>query len=479
MYIPWKVKKLADAPRLTLDPQGSGKAIELEKRPYWPPDLEFTVAPGIADGSGDPSIALKRKARARSDETRSKPKWGSSSVRSTSEEQKGCKSKRAASSTDCGRSTSPAEAKARAPKPKWGSSSAGSGNGTSMIPPQQRKSQLGGQSASQQQKTQDGGQTPSERREQSPEARTKPATAKRMLTPNRVLEEAAKKTRLGEESAGREPHRGVSQDVPAPVPRAGALIVPRAPKSDSSSSCSRATRAAKLPPPRVNLYTWGRKELGLIGPFCTMQDVKELLRWSSPKGRGRDGGPFNLDLSVKAGRAAMRLPDNSPDPLVFNCRVFREDIKTISGDDDWGHSGLHRTNVRRLFDHNHGATMKDMSGKIHNLVLQRHKSWPAGAPVVLDIGLECNKGRDRSVGMSAILENAFKINGWTVSTKHLCESNWRRNEGCLRAGEQQATSMDPHPHCPYCQPGKSSDLVAERTARQFPSLRFDSMSFDL
>ena len=242
----------------------------------------------------------------------------------------------------------------------------------------------------------------------------------------------------------------------------GSLDGPESKKTKVDSIPAAMPQARPLA--RVRLWTWGRKSLIGISPFCNLPEVKELARGAH--------GSFNLNTSVRALRVAINLPKEMPDPVVFNCRVFREDLDVISSHDDWGHSGMHPTNVRRLFGHDHGATMEVLSQRLFSLFRQRQKSWRSDTPPILDIGFECNKGRDRSVGAAVVFENALKICGWTVGTTHLCESNWRRNHGCLKEAKRSATPFDPHPSCPYCQPSKSRQLVEDNMDKErFKGLR--------
>ena len=57
---------------------------------------------------------------------------------------------------------------------------------------------------------------------------------------------------------------------------------------------------------------------------------------------------------------------------------------------------------------------------------------PLDAPLIIIIC--CKAGKDRSPGISVVLENMFDMEGWVTTTTHLCQVNWRKNIGCRRAG---------------------------------------------
>jgi len=85
----------------------------------------------------------------------------------------------------------------------------------------------------------------------------------------------------------------------------------------------------------------------------------------------------------------------------------------------------------------------------------------------LVIVLFCKSGRDRSVGLSVVLERKLRHAGWNTEIRHLCLAAWRENRRC----EQEARRMSRRPgsfaeaqSCPVCWVGNSTDVVRRATA---------------
>ena len=314
----------------------------------------------------------------------------------------------------------------------------------------QQKLQDGGQTPSQQQQAADGGQTPSQQQQQQEDKDVSRAMSKAMPSKNQTRSERreesfpplpSQKKQCVEQSAGRESRSGAIWPVPKPMPRAAAPLT------------------------TVRLWTWGRHTLYKISPYCNYTPVKELYRISQLR------TDVNLGVSKKALRAAIRLREEDADPLILDCKRFHEDQSYLRTCPSWGHGGLHPDNVRRLFAHNNGDTMHNLLQELHGFVQERQRDWAAtnAQRRTLDIGLQCNQGRDRSVGMSVVLENMFNLNGWTATTTHLCRSHWRRNHNCQKEADQHASPMDPFRYCPSCKPVNSRRLVQAKM-EQMPSM---------
>lgn len=205
----------------------------------------------------------------------------------------------------------------------------------------------------------------------------------------------------------------------------------------------------------VRFHTYGRATLGNIGPYNNMKEVKELREHVVGK------GGFDYDLSRQAMRRVLRLKEDHPDPVIVNCRVFWEDFETIRHENDFRHSGKHPLNVSRIFKHQGGDTMRKLSKKLRQVVQEVQNSRKERDVDILDVCLECDHGKDRSVGVAVILENAFTLAGWKVSpTQHLCEGNWGMLADCARAAERdKVLGFNPHPPCPECQVKASYDIV--------------------
>ena len=202
-------------------------------------------------------------------------------------------------------------------------------------------------------------------------------------------------------------------DPPAPT---------KSPRNTASSSAKWSTighsRYDKAPKkPEVTFYTWGRFKLHTIAPYNELPAVKTYTRTAC----GYDGY-FCEDISGRALQAVIKSTDV---PLVFNCRDFWEHMKVLSASPSWGHCGVHPANIERLVAH---KEMKEFA----NLLCRRVIAQRAARPSLecLDIGLECNQGRDRSVGMSVVLHNIFNLGGFKVTTTHLSETDWRTNNAC-------------------------------------------------
>ena len=173
-------------------------------------------------------------------------------------------------------------------------------------------------------------------------------------------------------------------------------------------------------------------------------------------------------------RKVLKLKEDHPDPVIVNCRVFYEDPEKLQGEEDFRHSGKHPLNVGRMFKHNNGDTMRQVSKQLRQAVQEIQNNRKGKDVDILDVCLECNKGKDRSVGLSVILENAFTEAGWKVAmpTKHLCEGHWGVRADCTRAAlKEEVAGLNPHPACPDCQVEKSYDIVKRNIdGGEFPDL---------
>jgi len=117
--------------------------------------------------------------------------------------------------------------------------------------------------------------------------------------------------------------------------------------------------------------------------------------------------------------------------------------------------------------------------------LLEHHAWPrwsrmvsesigqACAQPLVDVGqgvqsspllvviLYCKSGRDRSVGLSVVLDRVMRPLGWSVSLRHLCQAEWRANRQCWQAALTHSRQTHPGTPraCPICYTGNSTDLV--------------------
>ena len=137
--------------------------------------------------------------------------------------------------------------------------------------------------------------------------------------------------------------------------------------------------------------------------------------------------------------------------------MFWETTKTLSTSPSWGHSGLHSANIKRLLAHSLGKTMKEFSENFCRKVNKLRASRPSLK--CLDIGLECNQGRDRSVGMSVLLRHLFGLAGCNVAVVHICKENWRSNDACKSAASMMRNARNPNAPCPDCQTRGSYEMA--------------------
>jgi hypothetical protein len=196
----------------------------------------------------------------------------------------------------------------------------------------------------------------------------------------------------------------------------------------------------------VRIYSYGRKTLAQIGGYNHLPAVKRLRDHAHSHKNN-----FSAGLSVEAMRQVLRYREESDiAPIVLNCRNFFEDKASLMREADWHHTGKHPCNVQRLFQHKGGETMRELLKTLEKAVRYRQRTQKPKDPDMLDICLECNQGRDRSVGCAVALANAFSLSGWTVETTHLCESGWLKKEGCKRCAEEAQSWAEPHAGCPHC-----------------------------
>jgi hypothetical protein len=196
----------------------------------------------------------------------------------------------------------------------------------------------------------------------------------------------------------------------------------------------------------VRIYTFGRQTLSTIPPFDQMPEVQRMPM----------EGVFYGDIS---GRALKAVINSDYVPLVFNCRMFWEKPKNLRTSPSWGHSGVHSANIKRLLAHSWGDTMKEFAENFHSEVNKLRAS--RHSLKCLDIGLECNQGRDRSVGMSVVLHNIFHRGGFKVTTTHLCKTKWRPNNACKRAAQIMTSARNPGGPCPECKMAYSYEMTRE------------------
>ena len=222
-----------------------------------------------------------------------------------------------------------------------------------------------------------------------------------------------------------------------PLAKSDPPAAKKAPRSTASSSSkwSSLGHCIYIKPPKleVKLFTWGRKTLNLIAPYNTLDAVKNMPQ----------EGKF---CDVLSGRALQAVIKSDDVPLVFNCRVFHEDEKTLKASPSWGHCGIHPANIERLIAH---PKMKEFA----KLLCRKVIHWRAARPSLkcLHIGLECNQGRDRSVGMSMLLLHLFGLAGCKVAVVHICQENWRNNDACKKAARMMTNARNPNAPCPDCQ----------------------------
>ncbi len=156
------------------------------------------------------------------------------------------------------------------------------------------------------------------------------------------------------------------------------------------------------------------------------------------------------------------------DSLVF-CFNAKQFVTPESqrGAKSWRHSGLHWENAQAILDHNGGKTMGKLASDISTR-LEENREAPK-----IHLALCCNQGWDRSVGVSVVLENALKIAGFVVSTRHLCQQAWRSNLGCQKEAKFVSNSRHPNKPCPECQVWCSRDLVLNAIKNEWiPELSF-------
>ena len=224
------------------------------------------------------------------------------------------------------------------------------------------------------------------------------------------------------------------------------------------------------PHTRVRLWTYGRKTLARVGGYNHIGAVKRLRDHAESSNNN-----FSLNLSVEAMRGVLKYKEDRTSPIVMNCRDFFEDSAKLRGAADWHHTGKHNCNVQRLFVHNRGETMRCFLVTLQSLVRTRQRNKKNTDPDILDICLECNKGRDRSVGCAVALENAFKECGWHVTTQHLCESGWIYKYECAKCAAKATNWADPHAECPHCTVARSEAYVH----RMMESGSFDGLHFPI
>ena len=233
-------------------------------------------------------------------------------------------------------------------------------------------------------------------------------------------------------------------DVP-PLAKSDPPAAKKAPRSTASSSSqwspmghSIYTKPHKL---EVKLFTWGRKKLHTISPYNTMYAVKQLPR----------EGSF---CEYRSGQALQAVIKSGDVPMAFNCRVFHEDDWTLKASPSWGHCGIHPANIQRLIAH---PRMKEFAKSLCRKVIH----WRAARPSLecLHIGLECNQGRDRSVGMSVLLLHLFGLAGCKVAVVHICQENWRENTACKSKARMMTNARNPNASCPDCQARGSYEMA--------------------
>ena len=209
---------------------------------------------------------------------------------------------------------------------------------------------------------------------------------------------------------------------------------------------------------QIEILTLGRHSLATIRPFCTCPAVKEF----------NEAQNMDWRLGLHAVRQALRLPPESV-VLFFSVTHFFEAKADLRTEPDWHHSGMHSANVRRILHHMGGDTMRSLAQRVRSQ-LQGHLQAERPLSKIF-IAFCCNGGRDRSVGVSVVFENALKLCGFSkVSTRHLCQQAWRSNRGCLECAEFFANSRHPFRPCPQCQVLASRSLVEETIQGHIPQL---------
>lgn len=258
-------------------------------------------------------------------------------------------------------------------------------------------------------------------------------------------------------------------ELPPPQPKRRTQAVGTQPQNKKS----RYQKVQHVPATlqRVHLYTYGRKTLGAQSPYSKMKEVEDLRK------HALDERAFDYDLSRRAMRRVLRLKEDHPDPVIVNCRVFWEDFENLRYEADFRHSGKHPLNVSRMFKHQEGDTMRKLSKQLQQMVQEVQNSRKEKDVDILEICLECNRGKDRSVGMAVILENAFTLAGWKVApTRHFCDGFWGIFPDCTRAADKEISAFNPHPSCPECQVKASYDIVKKNIDNVFPDLYFPILS---
>ena len=228
------------------------------------------------------------------------------------------------------------------------------------------------------------------------------------------------------------------------------------------------SRGRWKPYTRIRLCSYGRISLAGVG-YNHIEAVQRLRDHALSSKNW-----FSLNLSVEAMRGVLKYTeDQRTSPIVMDCRVFFEDSAKLRGAADWHHTGKHPLNIQRLFEHNSGETMRRFLGTLQSLVQTRQRNKKSTDPDILDICLECNKGRDRSVGCAVVLANAFSLSGWNVKTRHLCESGWNHKVECARSAREAQSWADSQAGCPHCTVARSEDHVK----RMMESGSFEDLHF--
>jgi hypothetical protein len=206
----------------------------------------------------------------------------------------------------------------------------------------------------------------------------------------------------------------------------------------------------------VVIVTLGRRDLVNIFPYSDHPCVQKLA------------AAQDFDVECRNVRAALLEAVLPADSLLFCYKVTQFFIEVSQrGPQSWGHSGLHWENARAMLNHHGGTTMKRLAKGISTRLAENR-----AAPMIY-LALCCNQGRDRSVACSVVLENALKISGFDVTTRHLCQSTWRRNTGCQDAAESVCNPRQPNKQCPDCQVGCSEYLVMDAIQNNWiPELDF-------
>jgi hypothetical protein len=237
----------------------------------------------------------------------------------------------------------------------------------------------------------------------------------------------------------------LAKSDPPAAKKADPPAAKKAPRSTASSSPNWSSIGHSLynrsPKLEVKFWTWGRKRLHTISPY----DALPAVAWMPREGKF---------CEVLSGRALQAVIKSDDVPMVFNCRVFHEDDKTLKASPSWGHCGIHPANIERLIAH---WKMEEFA----KLLCRKVIHWLAARPSLecLHIGLECNQGRDRSVGMSVLLRHLFGLAGCNVAVVHICKENWRSNDACKSAARMMRNARNPNAPCPDCQTRGSYEMA--------------------